>query len=46
VRRGLFGAAGAWDSVRPRRLAGVVVRPLTFAVGGIVDECHWHYQPQ
>jgi hypothetical protein len=26
----LFGAAGMWDSVRPRRLSGVFVRPLKF----------------
>jgi len=32
VRRFLFGAAGAEESVRPRRLAGVVVRPLNFTV--------------
>jgi hypothetical protein len=30
--RGLLGAAGAWNSVRPRRLPGVVARPLNFTV--------------
>jgi hypothetical protein len=32
VRRGLFGSAGARDSLRPRRPSGVVVRPLNFTV--------------
>jgi hypothetical protein len=32
VRRGLVGAAGAWDSLRPRRLSVVVVWPLNFTV--------------
>jgi len=32
--RGRFGAAGAWNSVRPRRLSGAVVRPLNFTVRG------------
>lgn len=32
--RGLFGAAGAGEIVRPRRLAGVVPRPLSFTVRG------------
>jgi hypothetical protein len=30
--RGLFGAAGPGREVGPRRLPGVVVRPLSFTV--------------
>jgi len=32
VRRLRFGAAGVWDSVCPRRLSDMVVRPLNFTV--------------
>ena len=32
MRRELFGAAGAWGSVRPRRVSGASVRPLNFTV--------------
>jgi len=34
--RDLFGAAGAWDSVRPRRLSDAVVRPRNFTVRRLV----------
>ena len=36
--RQLFGAAGAWESVRPRRLSGVIVRPLNFTVRSHLGE--------
>jgi len=45
VRRGLIGAAGAGDSVRPRRQSGSAGRPLTSPLGVSVERgpssCVW-----